>query len=577
MNQEIRQLILDGIKDGKLPEYLVKSVTEIGEEETFLVVKEIYLQGDEDIFKTLCSFDPIKDKSLKSRLFYLREIIRDLIPWAKHKHIYSVMLCLNFYLLSCDPCDITFSRILDKFPDLLKRSKEYLFAFVDILEKVTNQSFHFLLIQTIFVSLCKTDPEEAKSKIFNFLGRNNDNEQVGAITALPALIGFESEIFCVLKEKLIKTQSDWVISNIVMVLLELCKREKRYISEVAEICQSCLEKNQTLAKYFLYYLDSFSFDSQFEKVIIRAVELIDPKDEKTILHTFDSQLSHRVSTKFEFVLEVLDKLLVKFGIVSGHSFQTLADIREDNQLLAKTIFHWLSKSERKYWQLCTEISYVDDMGMDLSGLAPYIDSFKQTLTSSVLQNRIICGLFLVPKSALTLLFLLFKRIDDQLEASNFLDNLLYPFAICYPAICIQIFESKIGELNSTQEELVKKFLSKLRNFNEEIVNTKKELYTLRTTELENLILDEFEDSKYRDIYQTGMEQSIVKKLGMHQISILYGRGTFYYQRDADNNMKDKQISKLTSFTTSVTWPQMLIVCPAVLEELLFIKAIEAKE
>ena len=98
MNQEIRQLILDGIKDGKLPEYLVKSVTEIGEEETFLVVKEIYLQGDEDIFKTLCSFDPIKDKSLKSRLFYLREIIRDLIPWAKHKHIYSVMLCLNFYV-----------------------------------------------------------------------------------------------------------------------------------------------------------------------------------------------------------------------------------------------------------------------------------------------------------------------------------------------------------------------------------------------------------------------------------------------------------------------------------------------
>ena len=579
MNQEIRKMLLDGIKNDKLFEVIVKSVKEIGKEETFLVVKEIYLENDIDIFKPFYCFDQIKNQNLKSDFFYLREIVRDLIPFAKYEHVYSVMLCLNFYLKLCDPSDLLLSRVLDNLPELLNQNKEFLFLFVDILENESKEDFHFLLISSVLVSLCKTDPDKAKNKIFKFLEKNNDSEQVGAIAALPMLTGFDSEILVILKEKLNKTQSDWVISNIVMVLLKVCERDKTYISEVVNICQSCLEKNTTLARYFIRYPNLFNLGRQFEKIIIKAVEQINPRDEDTI-HHLDFQLSRLIMTKSDFVLEILDKLLVRLEPASEYLFTTLKDIRKDKQLLAKTIFHWLSKSERKYWQLCAEISRDnDDTGIDLSDLAPYIDSLKQAtaVSTAVLLNRITCGMFLVPKSALSLLFLLFKRIDDQSEASDFLDNLICPLAVCYSPICIQTFESKISELNSTQKELVKSFLNKVTSFNEEIVNAKEKLCTLRTTEIESLTLDEFENIKLRDLYQIGMEKSIINKLGIHHISILYGRGTFYYQRDADDNMKNKQVSKLGTFTRTVTWPLMLIVCPAVLEEILFIKGIEAKE
>ena len=290
MNQEIRKMLLDGIKNDKLFELIVKSVKEIGKEETFLVVKEIYLENDIDIFKPFYCFDQIKNQNLKSDFFYLREIVRDLIPFAKYEHVYSVMLCLNFYLKLCDPSDLLLSRVLDNLPELLNQNKEFLFLFVDILENEPKEDFHFLLISSVLVSLCKTDPDKAKNKIFKFLEKNNDSEQVGAIAALPMLTGFDSEILVILKEKLNKTQSDWVISNIVMVLLKICERDKTYISEVVNICQSCLEKNTTLARYFIRYPNLFNLGRQFEKIIIKAVEQINPRDEDTI-HHLDFQLS----------------------------------------------------------------------------------------------------------------------------------------------------------------------------------------------------------------------------------------------------------------------------------------------
>lgn len=582
MCKEIFQLFFEKIEEKSWTTLISKAVKQFGKDATFKSLREFYLQEHIDIYQKLTSPELSKE-SFHREFFLLRDFVKELVPFTKIEHTNSLLNCLNFYLFNCLPGELTLSFVLNNLPEWLKKNHEALNTSLNILENDEQTNFHCLIIEKIFSTLCLVNQKEGKEKIFSFLERTREHELVGAIVALNSLKGYDSEIVQKMHYLMQKNSSDWVITNIVLVLLRLCKRNRTLIKDISDICGNLLDKNHQLVICLVVHADEFmELGKDFDLLLSNAVKYLEHTDEMALC-CLDSSLLKCLQSegKISFVLGIFSELLVKKQELSNHLHMTLKLIRENPSYLAQALMFFLSKPAPQFWRICTHITNNthNDLGMDLlflrSELIVELEKIKLPITKLI--NRIVYGMFLVPRSVLSLFLIIYQWIQLPEDAFQALKILYSPFAINYSSFCLFFFKKGYVELSNEKKRILESFLSELKDLNEHLKNARTELQTLRLTEKESLLVREFENARAKNIYQQSLEQSIFNKLGIHREVILYGRGVLYYQRTPDGKMINRSSTKIASFSTSINWPLMSLLCPSVLEHILIIKAMEGQE
>lgn len=582
MSMDIYQLFLTKTEEETLVPLILQAISQFGYEETFESIRLFYLQEDIDLYKELKNLD-LENEDSKKDFFTLQNIVKDLIPYTKIKDIHSLLICLNFYLSNCSLGEGTLPLILDNLHELHNKNPEALEASLDVISEKDHEVLHYLLTQSILSSLCRKDPKKGKELVFLFLEKSEEHELIGAIGALDSLTEFDDEIVLKMRQLLEKDASDWVITNVVLTLLRICKRNSALENEICGICENFLDKNRQLVIGLVQRSKEFlELSENFEHLLISAVKYLEESDKSTLFF-LDLTLSKCLKNekKISFVLEALSELSVKNTSVFNQLQMTTKEIRNSPCFLSKTLMYFLLKPNRQFWQLCTYFveGNQDDLGLDLlflqSELNKELDEVK--LSISELVDRVVCGMFLVPRSALSLFLIFFRWLRPLEDARKILDNLYSPFAINYAYFCIDFFENIQIELTQDKKKMVTDFLSRLKDINTQIEKAHVELPMLRLSEKESLVVSEFENMKQREIFQQGMSNSIINMLGIHSETILYGRGVLYYQRSPSDKMTNRKLSHLASFSTSVTWPLMSLTCPSVLEHVLAVKALKVKK
>lgn len=582
MSKDIYQLFLSKTEEETLVPLILQAIRQFGYKETFKSLRLFYLQEDVDLYEELKNFDLKKEDSRRD-FFILRDIVKDLVPYTKIKDIHSLLICLNFYLFNCPPGEITLSFVLDKLPELHNKNPEALDASLDVLTNDGHTVFHCLLTQSILSSLCRKDPNVGKERVFFFLEKNEEHELIGAIGALDSLSDFDDEIVPKIRQLLERGASDWVVTNVVLILLRICKRNLALVSDVRVMCENLLYKNRQLVIALIERSGEFlELGESFESLLLKAMRHIEESDEMALC-CLDLTLSKCLKNekKISFVLEALSELSVKKRGLLHHLQMTTNEIKNNPSFLAKTLIYFLAKPNLQFWQSSTHfvVGKKDDLGLDLLFLQSELNKELEEVKLSIseLVDRVVCGMFLVPRSALSLFLIFFRWLQPLEDARKILENLYSPFAINYAYFCIDFFENIQIELNQDKKKMVTDFLSRLKDINTQIEKAHVELPMLRLSEKESLIVNEFENMKQMEIFQQGMSQSIINMLGVHRGTLLYGRGVLYYQRSSSDKMTNRKVSHLASFSTSVTWPLMSLTCPSVLEHILAVKALKVKK